>query len=408
MHALRQQQRLGRGLQERQRQHQQPQQRVACPSFPHIKSDIAVASGYTFALLVQAYYDCRQHKRNTSSALRFELDLERNLMELHERLLDGSYRPGKSICFAITWPKPREVWAADFTDRVVHHLIYNYLAPIFLPRFIADSCACIPGRGTLYAAQRLQAHARSVTQNWQRPAMYCKMDLANFFGSIDKSVLWAKMAPYIRERWWRDLIRTVVFHDPRSNFDLRGDPADLRRVPRHKRLMFAPEGRGLAIGNLIPSQFGANILLDAVLDKFVKHHLRAKYYVRYVDDFVLLHESSDWLYAARAAIEAHLPQFHLSLNPRKTVTQPVMRGIDFAGFVVKPHRLEPRRRVVHHALRRIETAPINEVYETGNSYLGLIVHSDSRHDRAKIANALRKRGLSVSASFTKAYRPRGE
>lgn len=104
---------------------------------------------FSFEALVRAYTDCRRHKRNSTSALAFEAHLERNLCNLHERLTDRSYRPGRSVCFVVTHPKPREVWAADFADRVVHHLAYNEIAPAFHAAFTADSCACIPGRGTL-------------------------------------------------------------------------------------------------------------------------------------------------------------------------------------------------------------------------------------------------------------------
>ena len=121
---------------------------------------------YPFSELVQAYYDCRRSKRNSASALAFEMDLERNLVELHSDLTAGTYRPGRSICFVVTRPKAREVWAAAFRDRVVHHLLYNHVAPRFYASFIADSCACIPGRGTLYAAKRLEAKIRSASQNW--------------------------------------------------------------------------------------------------------------------------------------------------------------------------------------------------------------------------------------------------
>jgi hypothetical protein len=147
------------------------------------------ANSHLFQLLVQAYLDCRRTKRNSASALAFEANAERNLFDLHDELVSGEYQPGRSICFVITHPKPREVWAAEFRDRIAHHLLYNEIAPGFHRRFVADSCACIPGRGTLYAAKRLEGQVRSYTQNWSRPAHYLKCDLANFFVSIDKSVL---------------------------------------------------------------------------------------------------------------------------------------------------------------------------------------------------------------------------
>ncbi len=186
--------------------------------------------------MVAAYFDCRQHKRNTASALAFEVDLERNLVALFDELAAGTYRPGPSICFIVTRPKPREVWAAGFRDRIVHHLLYNRVGPRFERSFIADSCACIKGRGTLYAAQRLEAKVRSITRNWSRPAWYLKCDIANFFVSIDKSILAGLLATKIHEPWWRDLAELVLFHDPRPDVILRCEPRELERVPPHKRL----------------------------------------------------------------------------------------------------------------------------------------------------------------------------
>src|SRR5262245_62518288 len=110
----------------------------------------AARADFSFEDLVEAYFDCRETKRNTAAALAFEAGLEGNLRSLHDELASGAYRPGPSICFAITRPKRREVWAAGFRDRVVHHLLYNRVARRFEASFIADSCACIPGRGTLY------------------------------------------------------------------------------------------------------------------------------------------------------------------------------------------------------------------------------------------------------------------
>ncbi|HCE10888.1 MAG TPA: reverse transcriptase, partial [Oxalobacteraceae bacterium] len=136
---------------------------------------------FSFDELRQAYLDCRKHKSSSPTAIAFAENLESNLRSLYDELVDGSYRPGMSVCFIITRPKPREVWAADFRDRVVHHLLHNRIAPRFYDSFIADTCACIPDRGTLYAARRLESKIRSITENWTRPAWYLKCDLANFF-----------------------------------------------------------------------------------------------------------------------------------------------------------------------------------------------------------------------------------
>ena len=262
-----------------------------------------------FEPLVRAYLDCRRSKRNTASALEFEAHLESNLFELHEALISGAYQPGRSICFVITRPKPREVWAAEFRDRIVHHLLYNHISPRFYARFDSGSSACIPGRGTLYAAQRLERGVRSITQNWSREAFYLKMDLANFFVAIDKHVLFDQLAQHVHEPFWLSLARKILFHDPRTDVEVRGRPDLLAKVPPHKSLFNAPSDTGLPIGNL-SSQFFANVHLDA-LDQFCKHQLKARHYVRYVDDFVILHESPQHLNAVLNRIDAFLSLIHI-------------------------------------------------------------------------------------------------
>jgi retron-type reverse transcriptase len=356
-----------------------------------------------FQRLVQAYLDCRRTKRNTASALAFEAHLERHLVELHDELLAATYRPGRSICFVVTRPRPREVWAAAFRDRVVHHLLYNHIAPRFLASFIADTCACIPGRGTLYGAQRLEHHVRSATANWARPAHYLKCDIANFFVAIDKHVLHRLLAARVHEPWWLRLAHTILFHDPRIDVQLQGTEAELRLVPRHKSLFHAPTDTGLPIGNL-SSQFFANVLLDP-LDQHVKHRLRARHYVRYVDDMVLVHQSPQWLNAARVSIESFLgSELHCRLNPRKTILQPVDRGIDFVGQVLKPWCRTTRCRTVANALHRIEHQSAEALLATGNSYLGLTGQAPQGHtQRARIARALLKRGHTVAGDLHKAY-----
>jgi RNA-directed DNA polymerase len=356
-----------------------------------------------FSLLVQAYLDCRRTKRNSASAQAFEAMAESNLCQLHEELAGGTYQPGRSICFVITRPRPREVWAAQFRDRIVHHLLYNHIAPRFHASFTADSCACIPGRGTLYAAQRLEHQVRSITHNWSEPAHYLKCDLANFFVSIDKEVLCAQLKRRISESWWLSLAEVLLMHDPRRDVEVHSCRDELALVPAHKSLFNAPDGHGLPIGNL-SSQFFANVLLDD-LDQFAKHRLRAPHYVRYVDDFVLLHQSPQWLNWARGQIDGKLAELRLQLNPRKTILQPIGRGIDFVGHVIKPWRRTTRPRTLRAALQRIEAAPAGDVYTTGNSYFGLVRQAGASHkEQAAIARALLKRGHAVDGNLTRTFR----
>ena len=332
----------------------------------------------------------------------FEVSLEQNLIQLHHDLMSGNYRPGRSICFVVTRPKAREVWAAAFRDRVVHHLLYNHVAPRFYASFIADSCACIPGRGTLYAAKRLESKIRSATENWSKSVFYLKCDLANFFVAIDKQVLRRQLAARITEPWWLALAEQILMHDPRENFETRSPRHLFGRVPQHKRLTAQPAHLGLPIGNL-SSQFFANVYLDA-LDQFAKHQLRAKHYVRYVDDFVLLHESPQQLNAWLAQIEVFLSTLGARLNPTKTILQPVDRGVDFVGHVIKPWRRTTRKRSVAQALKRTAAAPAEDLRETANSYFGLLSQaSHSERDRAALARAVLKRGHAINGGLTKTY-----
>jgi len=373
---------------------------------PAPSADQAGADRASFEDLVVAYFDCRKNKRNTHNALAFEQQLERNLWDLFRELEDGSYQPGRSICFVVTRPKPREVWAADFRDRVVHHLLYNRIAPRFYASFIADSCACIPGRGTLYAARRLEAKVRSITQNWVREAWYLKCDLANFFVSIDKHILRAQLAARVSEPWWLWLANLGLRHDPRPGVIMQAPAELMALVPAHKSLLNQPVHRGLPIGNL-SSQFFANVYLDA-LDQHVKHQVRARHYIRYVDDFVLLHDSPQWLNAAQADIEDFLPRrLAARLNPTKTILQPISRGIDFVGQVIRPWVRTTRARTVNEGARRLRQMDAADVHAAANSYLGLLRQATgSRADRAKLANIARRRGHAVDFGLTKTYRSR--
>jgi len=362
-----------------------------------------------FEALAQAWIDCRRTKRTSSAAQAFEANAERNLYALHQELLSGEYRPGRSICFVVTHPRPREVWAAEFRDRIVHWLLYNHVARRFHASFVADSCACIPGRGTLYAARRLEHQVRSVSSNWSVPAHYLKCDLSNFFVSIHKPTLLELLRRRIPEPWWMALAQTILMHDPRENVLLRGRRQELDLVPPHKSLFNAPYGHGLPIGNL-SSQFFANVLLDP-LDQRAKHRLRAPHYVRYVDDFILLHQDPGWLKAALADLQAWLPAtLRCHLNPRKTILQPVDRGVDFVGHVIRPWRRTTRPGTVARAVSRMQALreqPERDraaVRQLANSYLGLLRQaSHSHHDRARLGNAVRDLWHSINRDFTKAY-----
>ena len=354
--------------------------------------------------LLCAYYECRKRKRNTINALKFETNLERNIMGLYRELVDGSYLPGTSVCFVVTRPKPREVWAADFRDRIVHHLLYNRISDRFHSSFISDSCACIPGRGTLYGARRLESKIRSITQNWSQSAYYLKLDMANFFVSINKNILRDLLFKKISEPWVMWLAETILFHDPRTNVTIKGSSELLKLIPPHKSLFNQPAHLGLPIGNL-SSQFFANVYLDS-LDQYVKHQIGARHYIRYVDDMILLHESPQWLNSAKEEIDTFsIKRLGLYLNPSKTILQPIHRGVDFVGQIIKPWRSVLRKTTLNNATSTLLAKSGEDLVQSANSYFGLLRQSSSTYfARARLARIAIGKGHCVDGKFRKIYR----
>ena len=139
--------------------------------------------------LFDAYYDARKHKRNTKSQLRFELDLEHNLIALFLEIKNRTYCPSRCMCFICEKPVKREIFASPFRDRIVHHLLFNYISPIFERTFIYDSYSCRKGKGTLFAQKRFVHHIRSCSNNYQEECFVLKLDLKGYFMSIDKAIL---------------------------------------------------------------------------------------------------------------------------------------------------------------------------------------------------------------------------
>ena len=202
---------------------------------------------------------------------------------MRDALLDRSYEPNRSVCFFVRRPKLREVFAANFRDRVVHHVLVGHLEKTWEPIFIHDSYACRKGKGVHAGVARLQSFLRRATANGTREAFYLQLDIRNYFMSIDKQRLFAMLDAKLRPakpdddaaHWW---CHKLVFHDCTVNPVMKGDPQLADKLPPHKTLFHAPPGKGLPIGNL-NSQFFANVYLNA-LDQFVKHGLEDREFKR--------------------------------------------------------------------------------------------------------------------------------
>ena len=368
---------------------------------------------FSFEKLYKAYCDCRKHKSSTYQAMEFEFEREKNLYELYMDILENKYEIGRSICFVISEPKYREIWAGSFRDRIVHHLIYNAIYDRFVPRFIFDTYSCIVGRGTLLGAKRAAQFARNITQNYSKDAYFIKMDIKNYFVSINKHILHRLVMERIdeeREKWLADLIRQVIFHDPRKNMFLKSPKEMLDKLPKYKSLFYTSVECGLPIGNLT-SQFFSNVYLNT-LDQYAKHVLGCKYYLRYVDDILIIDKDPGFLNYAYAKINRFLIEnLNLELNHKKKNINLVKRGFDFVGFVVKPGHTHLRNKTINKCFSSIEQwkkskkknskEELLEIRSKVNSYLGMLRHVDGFNMRKRISNSLGTCLLVPDSEFSK-------
>jgi len=143
-----------------------------------VKEDFALEE------ILKAYLNCRKNKRNTINQIKFEINLEENLYSLYKSLNNGTYYPGRSICFVVTYPKLREIFASDFKDRVIHHLLVSRIESFFEKRFIYDSYACRKDKGVHKAVERLNKFVKC-------NKYYLSVDIRSFFSNIDKSILYS-------------------------------------------------------------------------------------------------------------------------------------------------------------------------------------------------------------------------
>lgn len=355
--------------------------------------------GVTLAELLEAYYGCRRNKRNTMNALSFEVDYELELIALRDEINSGSYVPGRSVAFIVDKPVKREIFAADFRDRVVHHLIINKLNPLFEREFIYDSYACRVGKGTLFGINRLDTFIRRCSQNYSRDCYVLKLDIRGFFMHINARWLFSRLSDFIDAEYvgadsamLKNLCEIVLMNKPSENCVIRGKPSDWDGLPKDKSLFYSPVDCGLPIGNL-SSQVFANFYLNN-FDHFVKHDLGMKYYGRYVDDFVLVHESREHLTLLIPVIRNFLAkELALELHPKKIYLQHYSHGVRYLGAVVKPNRMYVGKRTKgnfydsimrHNAVVAGHVPSIAECEAfraSVNSYLGVMGHFDTRRVR---------------------------
>jgi len=323
---------------------------------------------YDISNLYYAYIKAVEGKRHRPEALRFSVDLEGNLIQVQNELIWKSYRTGVYRDFYVYEPKKRLVSALPFRDRVVQHALCNIIEPLFESKMIYDSYACRVGKGTHKAADRTQDFIYAAENQWGK--VYClKCDISQYFPSIPHDNL------------KRVVRRTISCLDTLWLIDgIIDSTAEGELYPR-----------GIPIGNLT-SQLLANVYLDQ-LDHFVKEALCAPYYVRYMDDFIVLGGSKEYLWDILHQIRIYLAQeLDLTLN-KKTGIFPVSQGVDFCGYRIwSTHRLL-RKRSVKRMRKKLKV--FKRKYETGEmsfqeincsiqSWLGHAKHADTYRLRRKM------------------------
>ena len=220
---------------------------------------------------LHAAFQCaKRHKGNKPYVQHFERKLKQNIEQLADDLLSRTYKPEPSTVFIVERPKKREVFAAQFRDRVVHHLYYNYTHELFERTFIQDTYSCITGRGTHYGIERMAQHIRQESHNYHRECYAMKMDKRGYFMHIDRKILLDIVLKTLRQMrnhriarsnkltWsnWIDmdfvawLSEEIIMLDPKKNCKMVGSVKDWEGLDHSKSLFYTMDGCGLPIGNL--------------------------------------------------------------------------------------------------------------------------------------------------------------
>ncbi|MBR3143935.1 RNA-directed DNA polymerase [Candidatus Saccharibacteria bacterium] len=351
--------------------------------------------------LYDAYHKARLGgKRKTEDEHRFEINEIDNIVNLRNAILARSYHPSSGVAFIIRDPKIREVFAAPFIDRTVHHLLFKYANMWWDRRLWKGSYSCRVGKGTLYGINDLARNMRSVSENNTRPAYVITRDLKGYFMSLNhdklyKRILWGMDRQFaVKDKLYQTLKylwHEIIYDDPRIGVTIRGSVKDWDDLPADKTLLFEPEWRGIVIGNLT-SQLLSNIFLDQ-LDRYIVHTLGYKHYGRYVDDFyvvVTLEELPKALNDMAKAEKFLMSKLGLRINDKKSLTIDIHDGVEFLGARVYWDHVLPGERLCENyakAAYKFATQSIGSEASL-SSFLGLLSQYHSHKVIKKIHDSL--------------------
>ena len=354
-------------------------------------------------LLFELYYafQCaKKHKASKEYVKVFERNLHENLVELRDELFERRYKPQPSVCFIVTEPKKREIFAANFRDRIVHHLYYNYTYELFDKTFIEDSYSCRKGKGTHYGIHRLEKHIRQESENYTKETYVLKMDIKGYFIHINRPLLLSfvnatldKMKPkYCNELdfdFLKYLSKVIVLLNPIENCIVKSNRKEWITLDKSKSLFYSDKDCGLPIGNLT-SQLYSNVYLNA-LDQYMKRVLHCKHYGRYVDDFYIVSKDKEFLKSIIKEIEEFMMNsLHLEIQKKKTHIINVKYGVEFLGAFIKPYRTYISNKTVRRMNKNLYQFQVygtdKDVKNMVNSYLGIFSHYKSNKVKKEVMN----------------------
>lgn len=310
----------------------------------------------SFEWLLEAHRNARKGKRYRPEIMGFSAKLEDNLLLIQQSMMDGSYELGPYRKIWVYVPKKRLVMALDYPDRIVQWCIYQYLNPIYDKLFIEDSYACRKNKGSHKATKRLQYWMRQVQRKPGPGWYYLKLDISKYFYRVHHEKLLAILERRVKDLEMMQFIRGVV-NSISEPFGLPPGRAP-DNTPPEEWLYDV----GMPIGNLT-SQLFANIYLNE-LDQFCKHSLKIHYYIRYMDDIIILGPDAATLHEFKNAIEIFLrEELALDLNS-KTSIRPIRHGAEFVGMRVWPTHMKLRKSTVRRVKR--EVRKISALYAAGD------------------------------------------
>lgn len=342
----------------------------------------------------EAYEDCRRNKRNTASAIEFEINYETNCIKLWRELNNRTYKPSQSIAFIVRRPRDREIFAANFRDRVIHHLIDLKIRPLLEDDFSPRTFNNRKGKGTSACVEQLRRDIKSL----EGDCWILKMDIKGFFMSISKSKLTGMICEYVDKRYQGDkdalkwLLTEVINDHPNEHCILRSPLEWWDALDKEKSLFFIDQDKGIPIGNLI-SQLLANFYLSE-FDKFVSG--KFPLYGRYVDDFYIVTKGKEEALQFIPLMREKLAEVCLTLHQKKFYCQHASKGVEMVGVVLKKNRSYIHNRTVNNAFSAIKRldkinypeANTDKFMATVNAYLGFMKNHNTYAIRRNLMDSV--------------------